>query len=124
MARIKGCLLYTSPQRRENLRTFAAYMAAADARGLSLDAFLRGVDAALEAGGAAQAAPGAAGGAVSIMTIHRSKGLEFPIVVLAECQRRFNFRDSYEPVLLHPVLGLGLRLRAGEGCLLYTSRCV
>ena len=109
------------PQRRENLRTFAAYMAAADARGLSLDAFLRGVDAALEAGGAAQAAPGAAGGAVSIMTIHRSKGLEFPIVVLAECQRRFNFRDSYEPVLLHPVLGLGLRLRAGEGGLYETA---
>lgn len=95
------------PQRRENLRAFAAYMAAADARGLSLDAFLRGVDAALEAGGAAQAAPGAAGGAVSIMTIHRSKGLEFPIVVLAECQRRFNFRDSYEPVLLHPCAGPG-----------------
>ena len=55
------------------------------------------------------------------MTIHRSKGLEFPIVVLAECQRRFNFRDSYEPVLLHPALGLGLRLRAGEGGLVPTT---
>ena len=53
-------------------------MAAADARGLSLDAFLRGVDAALEAGGAAQTAPGTAGGAVSIMTIHRSKGWNSP----------------------------------------------
>lgn len=109
------------PQRRENLRAFAAYMAAADARGLDLAAFLRGADAALQAGGAAQTAPGAAGGAVSIMTIHRSKGLEFPIVVLAECQRRFNFRDSYEPVLLHPALGLGLRLRAGEGGLYETA---
>ena len=109
------------PRRRENLRAFAAYMAAADARGLDLAAFLRAVDAALEAGGVAQTAPGAATDAVSIMTIHRSKGLEFPVVVLAECQRRFNFRDSYEPVLLHPELGLGLRLRAGEGGLYETA---
>ena len=50
------------PQRRENLRAFAAYMAAADARGLDLAAFLRGADAALQAGGAAQTAPGAAAG--------------------------------------------------------------
>lgn len=46
---------------------------------------------------------------VRVMSIHRSKGLEFPICILANCARKFN-KDRGE-VLIHPELGLGIKLR-------------
>ena len=52
--------------------------------------------------GTARAAEG-----VQIMSIHRSKGLEFPVVILADLQRSFNRQDLNRPVLVHPELGLG-----------------
>ena len=48
-----------------------------------------------------------AGRGVQIMTVHKSKGLEFPVVFLCDTARRFNRQDSQEPVLIHPELGLG-----------------
>ena len=45
---------------------------------------------------------------VRIMSIHRSKGLEFPVCILANCSRLFN-KDRGE-VLLHPTLGVGMKL--------------
>lgn len=44
---------------------------------------------------------------VQIMSIHRSKGLEFPIVFLCDTARRFNQSDSMDTVLVHPQMGLG-----------------
>ena len=40
--------------------------------------------------------------AVQILSIHRSKGLEYPIVFLAGTSRRFNKIDSAATVLVHP----------------------
>ena len=108
------------PERRENLRAFVAWAAAAGQGGLS--AFLRAVDSAVESGAVlAAGAPALPAGSVAIMTIHRSKGLEFPIVILADTARRFNLRDVYGPVLFHPELGVGMALRAGEGDLYTTA---
>ena len=45
--------------------------------------------------------------AVKIMSIHKSKGLEFPVVFLCDTGRRFNTSDQRETVLVHPELGLG-----------------
>ena len=50
------------------------------------------------------------GGAVRIMSIHRSKGLEFPVVFIGDTARRFNTGDLRESVLVHPKLGLGPKL--------------
>ena len=53
---------------------------------------------------------GAESSAVQIMSIHKSKGLEFPVVFLCDTARRFNKQDSRDTVLVHPELGLGPKL--------------
>ena len=45
--------------------------------------------------------------AVQIISTHKSKGLEFPVVFYVDTARNFNFTDSKEAVLVHPELGLG-----------------
>jgi len=50
------------------------------------------------------------GTGVQIMTVHKSKGLEFPVVFLCDTARRFNRQDSMEAVLVHPELGLGAKV--------------
>jgi len=44
---------------------------------------------------------------VRIMTIHKSKGLEFPIVFLAGMANGFNQQDSKSKLVLHADLGIG-----------------
>lgn len=44
---------------------------------------------------------------VRIMTIHKSKGLEFPVVILAGVGKQFNFRDLNGKILLDQDLGMG-----------------
>lgn len=45
---------------------------------------------------------------VRIMTIHKSKGLEFPIVFVVGMGKGMNFQDARSRVVLHPKLGIGL----------------
>ena len=47
---------------------------------------------------------------VKITTIHKSKGLEYPVVILAGAGKRFNFQDSREKILLHPLYGAAAEL--------------
>lgn len=44
---------------------------------------------------------------VRIMSIHKSKGLEFPVVILAGAGKRFNRQDLREDILVDKDLGLG-----------------
>ncbi len=60
-----------------------------------------------ENGESLPAATKEAGSGVRIMSIHKSKGLEFPVVVVAGLNRGFNRTDQREPVLFHPKLGVG-----------------
>lgn len=46
---------------------------------------------------------------VHIMTIHKSKGLEFPVVFLADTQKEFNLRDTWQTAICHKDLGLGIQ---------------
>ena len=62
----------------------------------------------------AAAASGAGG--VKILSIHKSKGLEFPVVFLCGLGRQFNKMDAAAPVLFHPELGVGPKsLKRGDG---------
>ena len=44
---------------------------------------------------------------VRVMSIHKSKGLEFPVVFVADLGKRFNLQDSHGAVLCHKTLGVG-----------------
>ena len=56
----------------------------------------------------------AAGNAVRIMSIHKSKGLEFPVVFLAELNSRFSRKDLQEDCIAEAGGGLGLRIIEGK----------
>lgn len=49
--------------------------------------------------------------AVRIMSIHKSKGLEAPVVIVAGLSKQFNRRDVRAGVVLHPELGIGMDFR-------------
>ncbi|MCI9177164.1 MAG: helicase-exonuclease AddAB subunit AddA [Clostridia bacterium] len=44
---------------------------------------------------------------IRIMSIHKSKGLEFPVVFLCSTQKKFNLKDLNESILLHQDIGFG-----------------
>lgn len=114
-------VLENGARRREDARRFAAFCAESGTNGIS--ALVRAIDAAAQAGSTGQdAVPGGARpGCVTIMTIHRSKGLQFPVVFVGDTARHFNLSDTYQPVLLHREYGAGLRLRPEQGDLYKTA---
>ena len=91
--------------RQGNLRLFFQTAAAFEEKGRKdLPQFLDYLEH-LEVRGLAGEAAGGAG--VMIQSIHKSKGLEYPIVFLANLSAGFNLQDAREPLLIHPELGLG-----------------
>ena len=93
--------------KRTNLQTF--YQLAADfEKGnlRDLSQFLDHLDA-MEERGLISSGTGAAG-SVNIMSIHKSKGLEFPVVFLCNLSRKFNQENLRAQILCDRELGLGL----------------
>ena len=46
---------------------------------------------------------------IRIMSIHKSKGLEFPVVFLSGTGKQFNMQDLNNKILLHPDIGIGVK---------------
>ena len=44
---------------------------------------------------------------IRIMSIHKSKGLEFPVVFLSSTGKNFNLKDLREKILIHQEIGFG-----------------
>lgn len=106
--------------RQAGLRDFVRWANGAGKGGLT--ALLRNMDAAAELGGIPSGDHGQTqAGCVSVMTVHRSKGLEFPIVFVADCSHKFNLQDTTGAVLFHPELGIGLTLRPQGGAGTYKT---
>jgi len=97
-------------QRQANLRVLyhrAKQFEATSFRGLF--SFLRFVERMKDAGndfGSARAL-GESENVVRIMSIHKSKGLEFPVVFVAGLGKKFNLLDLNKDLLMHKRLGLG-----------------
>lgn len=58
---------------------------------------------------------------VRIMSIHKSKGLEFPVVFLSGTNRKFNLRDMSNPIIFHQDLGFGADIIDTEKRIYYSS---
>lgn len=96
-------------RRRGNLAAFASFVTAgtqAELRSLSDLVQLLWQIQQRGAGLPTQDTP-ARSDAVRIMTIHKSKGLEFPIVILADLARKMNMQDNASAVLTDEELLLG-----------------
>ena len=65
--------------------------------------------------------PGESDNAVKIMSIHKSKGLEFPICIVADLDKRFNSEDLREPVLYDRELGFGCDFFDSERLIVYPT---
>ena len=96
-------------KRRENLLAFYELARRFEGTGhKGLFGFLLHLNRVQESGGLRSAsAPAKETTGVKILSIHRSKGLEYPVVFLCGLGRRFNYGDMQKPVLFHPKLGLG-----------------
>ena len=94
-------------ERVANLREFyRIVMDFESASGRDLSQFLEHLEL-MEEKGLTISEPGT-GGAVQILSIHKSKGLEYPVVFLSALSRGFNREDLRAQVLCDGELGLGL----------------
>ena len=58
---------------------------------------------------------------IRIMSIHKSKGLEFPIVFLSSTGKKFNMQDLNTPILIHQDIGFGPQFIDAESKVEYPS---
>ncbi len=73
--------------------------------------FLHFVDAQKAAETEPTVAPVSGGDSVTLMSIHQSKGLEFPVVVLADLGKQFNLSDIQAEIILDEKFGLCPRIK-------------
>lgn len=98
-------------RRQENLLAFYDYARSFEGQGhRGVFTFVSQLRRLMEQNKTPQTSTGGRGLGVQIMSIHKSKGLEFPVVVLAGLSRRFNRADEMAPMLFHSVYGVGPKL--------------
>lgn len=108
-------VLDNGSQRADNLRLFLQYAATYEAAGYrTLPQFLRFLRELQAQGRDLLAANGQKQGAVQIMSVHQSKGLEFPVVFLCDLQKAMNRDDLRAPTLAHRTLGFTCMRRYQE----------
>ncbi len=101
-------------QRTANLRLLLEYARQYEEAGYrGVSGFIRFVDRTVERGQDLAAANviNEQADVVRLMSIHRSKGLEFPVCFVADLSKQFNTLDLRGELLLHPGKGIGLKVR-------------
>lgn len=97
--------------RRRNLILLCELAASyAENGGSGISGFLRYIARAAENGADIPAASETSENAdvVRIYSIHKSKGLEFPFVILADCAKPFNKSDMTDDMIISPSAGVGM----------------
>lgn len=103
-------------QKLQNVRLLVEYAAAHAGREQSGNTgFVQFIARLQETGNdLAAAALRPAQGNVALMSIHKSKGLEYPVVFLVDTAKAFNKEDLRKPLLTHAELGFAVRRRNFE----------
>ena len=83
--------------------------------------FLNFIKAQREAGIEPDAAASPSENAVRLMSIHQSKGLEFPVVAVPDLAKPFNERDSYGDIIFDDELGLCPKVKPPQASARYPS---
>ena len=110
--------------RRANLRLLLDYARAYESAGYKgLAGFIRYIDRLSEQDGDLVPASAVSENAdvVRIMSIHKSKGLEFPVCILGGCAHAFNKMDTRGDALFHPEYGFGCTVRDAKLNCRYTT---
>ncbi len=108
--------------RKSNIRGFIDFADKFTESGRSgLGAFCRSLDSAaankkLTAYGGTSTPEG-----VQIMSVHKSKGLEFPYVIVANCFSEFNKSDAKNPLKITRATGIGLKIRDDKAFTSYNT---
>ncbi|MBE6765605.1 MAG: helicase-exonuclease AddAB subunit AddA [Ruminococcaceae bacterium] len=101
--------------RRDNLIAFSQFAKSFESSGShGLTRFLRMVDRIIECGERSSMKGGLAQGCVTVSTIHATKGLEYPVCIIANAEKKFNDEWKKNNLQLHRRLGLGIKLRDSE----------
>ncbi len=106
--------LHEDSAKKRNLMLLLDYAKTYEDSGyLGLSGFIRFIDRLERSGGDLAGAVGVSADAnvVRIMSIHKSKGLEFPVCIVAGCATRFNRSDENKNLIVHPRLGVGIKQR-------------
>ncbi len=105
--------------RKSNIRGFISFADSFTESGRNgLGAFCRSIETAISSKKLTSYAGASMPEGVQIMSVHKSKGLEFPYVIIADCSGEFNKRDAYKPLKISRETGIGLKIRNDE---LFTS---
>ncbi len=99
--------------RRLNLEALIKSAAAYANSGQGIRGFLRFMERA-RAGGSLGAAQIASANVVRLISIHKSKGLEFPAVILGGLSQQFNRRSRSSVLVTDGRLGIGLKAASGS----------
>ncbi len=95
--------------RRANLRLLAE-RAGGESAESGLSSFLKTLDIRISADDTRSAKTlGENENVVRILTIHKSKGLQFPVVFLCELSRAFKLSDGKQALFLHPEMGAAMK---------------
>lgn len=98
--------------RSANIRGFVEFAESFTQSGrVGLNAFVKSIDATIKNEKMVTYSGMAALEGVKIMSIHKSKGLEFPYVILADCSGEFSNQDSKKTLKISRNTGIGLQIR-------------
>ncbi len=124
-AEIKLCAGTAFALRRNHIRMLIAYADSFAAAGGSLASFLRLCDSAAQGKTGMKREFSPPDDAVCVTTVHKSKGLEWPFVIVANADKRFNQSDSRDPTMLfdsHYGAGAKIRLETEDQTALYAHK--
>lgn len=113
-----GAIVYAMKngnERRANLNRFIdlANKYETGARG-SVSGFIRYLEGAAEIGGGSAKDGGeSTADAVRITTIHKSKGLEFPVCFIAACEKKYEEKSLQNDLIIAPKSGIGIKIYGG-----------